>query len=142
MKKTMLLWPLLLLSAIGCTENNSENDPVVDPNLNPPLTFAVISDVHIGNNVAEGPMVKVPQALRNITSYGELDAMVIVGDLTDHGEVAEYEQFVETFTDSTHFTNPYACPIITNFTHPLGKVGSYSHINYYNNSTSKAGEGG
>ena len=43
---------------------------------------------------------------------------------------------------STHFTNPYACPIITNFTHPLGKVGSYSHINYYNNSTSKAGEGG
>ena len=78
MKKAMLLWPLLLLSAIGCTENNSENDPVVEPNLNPPLTFAVISDVHIGNDVAEGPMVNVPQALKNITSYGELDAMELV----------------------------------------------------------------
>jgi 3',5'-cyclic AMP phosphodiesterase CpdA len=122
MKKNMFLWSLLLISAIGCSNvtlpddstnestDGSTDTPVVDPGVNPgnnpPLTFAVISDVHIGNDVAEGPMVKVPQALKNITSYGELDAMVVVGDLTDHGEVAEYEQFVETFTDSTLFTNP------------------------------------
>ena len=127
MKKNMLLWSLLLATVIGCSngsvtddglsddglsnENVSDDTPsdetTNEPELDPDrLTFAVISDIHFGNDVAEGPMVKVPQALKNITSYGKLDAMVVVGDLTDHGEVEEYEQFVETFTDSTLFTNP------------------------------------
>lgn len=121
----MLLWPLLLISIIGCSNANmpddTKNEPSTEQNANPPLTFAVISDIHIGNDVAEGPMVKVPQALKNITSYGELDAMVVVGDLTDHGEVAEYEQFVETFTDTTLFTNP-----VNNFYFVMG-----NHDNYH-----------
>ena len=127
MKKSMLLWSLLLISVIGCSNDSisddSKNDPVQEPDNSQALTFAVISDVHIGNDVAEGPMVKVPQALRNITSYGELDAMVVVGDLTDHGEVAEYEQFVETFTDSTHFTNS-----VNDFLFVMG-----NHDNYHSN---------
>lgn len=46
--------------------------------------FAVISDTHFGNNVGEGPMVKVPKALKNLQNCGEkLDAIFICGDLTD-----------------------------------------------------------
>ena len=138
MKINMFLWLLLLVSAISCSNVNMSDDTVddtVDDTINgatdddtnaesdnhPILTFAVISDTHLGNDVAEGPLVKVPQALRNITSYGELDAMVVVGDLTDHGEEDEYQQFVETFTDTTLFTNP-----VNNFYFVMG-----NHDNYH-----------
>ena len=70
------------------------------------LTFGVISDIHFGNNVAEGPMVKVPQALKNITSYGSLDALAVVGDLTDSGSASQYEQLVSVFGDAQTFQNP------------------------------------
>ena len=98
------------MTVIGCT--NSKMPEVCDDNSNvnqenhPPLTFAVISDIHFGNNVNEGPLVKVPKALKNITSYGELDAMVVVGDLTEGGTVQQYQQLLKTFKDTTLFTNP------------------------------------
>ena len=44
------------------------------------LSFGVISDVHFENNVGEGAMVKVPRALKNLTSHKALDAMFISQD--------------------------------------------------------------
>ena len=135
MKRNMLLWSLLLASFIGCSNaslpEDHENEPNVEPDDKQYLTFAVISDVHIGNDVGEGPMVKVPKALRNITSHGELDALVIAGDLTDHGKVEEWQQFVETFTDSSHFTNP-----VNDFCFVMG-----NHDNYDTNGQSNFQEG-
>lgn len=130
MKTNILLFSLLLISAIGCSNNSLNDDPKGDTDYgtgnNPPLTFAVISDIHFGNEVAEGPMVKVPQALKNITSYGELDAMVVVGDLTNGGEPQQYEQLLETFNNPTMFTNP-----VKNFYFTMG-----NHDNYASNGKS------
>ena len=70
------------------------------------LTFGVISDIHFGNKVAEGPMVKVPQALKNISSYGSLDALAVVGDLTENGNPDQYEQLVSVLGNAETFQNP------------------------------------
>ena len=69
-------------------------------------TFAVISDTHFGNNRGEGPMVKVPRTLKSLTAKGKLDAIVVVGDLTDSGQPAQYDQFVSVFTNEDNFINP------------------------------------
>ncbi|MDR1120566.1 MAG: metallophosphoesterase, partial [Dysgonamonadaceae bacterium] len=74
------------------------------------VTFAVISDIHFGNSQGEGPAVKVPQALKNITSHKALDAVFVVGDLTDGGAPAQYKQFVDVFGNAA------------NYTHPVGKM--------------------
>lgn len=69
-------------------------------------TFAVISDVHFGNNKGEGPMVKVPRTLKQLTAKGKLDAIVVVGDLTEGGHPDQYDQFVKVFQDPNNFINP------------------------------------
>lgn len=62
--------------------------------------FAVISDTHFGNNKGEGPMVKVPKALRNLLAKTpRIDAIFICGDLTDWGTPAQYEMFKKVFDD-------------------------------------------
>ena len=134
MKKNIFLWSLSLIALIGCTDSSITDDSQKEPDYgtgnNPPLTFAVISDIHFGNEVAEGPMVKVPKALKNITSYGELDAMVVAGDLTNDGEPAQYEQLVATFKDETMFTNP-----VKDFFFLMGNHDNYSSngkANYQN----------
>lgn len=64
--------------------------------------FAVMSDTHFGNNKGEGPMVKVPKALRNLLARaGELDALFICGDITDWGTPEQYELFRKVFDDPT-----------------------------------------
>lgn len=68
--------------------------------------FAVISDVHFGNSKGEGPLVKVPKAFKNLTSHGELDALFIVGDLTESGTAAQYTQLVTAMNNKDNFTNP------------------------------------
>jgi predicted phosphodiesterase len=70
------------------------------------LSFAVISDIHFGNSQGEGPMVKVPKALKNITSHKALDAIFVVGDLTDGGSASQYAQFVSVFGNAGNYTNP------------------------------------
>lgn len=70
------------------------------------LSFGVISDIHFENNVGEGAMVKVPNALKNLTSHGALDALAIVGDLADSGTAGQYEMLTSVFTDAANFTNP------------------------------------
>lgn len=70
------------------------------------LTFGVISDIHIENNVGEGAMVKVPKALKNLTSHAKLDALAVVGDITNNGRADQYELLTSVFTDATNFSNP------------------------------------
>lgn len=57
--------------------------------------FAVISDVHIGRTGLEtDPSVKFANALKKINSTLTLpDAILIVGDLTEHGYESEYKKF-------------------------------------------------
>ncbi|MDR1738207.1 MAG: FN3 and LamG domain-containing metallophosphoesterase [Candidatus Symbiothrix sp.] len=57
------------------------------------FSFAVISDTHFGNTQGDGPAKKVPKALRNLTTKQPLEAIFIVGDLTDGGTTTQYDQF-------------------------------------------------
>jgi predicted phosphodiesterase len=63
--------------------------------------FAVLSDTHFDNNEGGGESseVKVSRALKNLTSHGNLDALFVVGDLTDHGREEEYDHLLAVFTD-------------------------------------------
>ncbi|MDR1335288.1 MAG: metallophosphoesterase [Tannerella sp.] len=61
--------------------------------------FAVISDTHFGNNVGQGPQVKVPKALKNILGKDPVDALFVVGDMTNGGTEAEYDQLKVVFGD-------------------------------------------
>ena len=70
------------------------------------LTFAVISDVHVGDNCGAGYKVKIPQALQNLTRYGKLDAMAVVGDLTNGGTTSQYTEFVQFFGSEQNILNP------------------------------------
>ena len=87
------------------------------------LVFAVISDVHVGNNSGKGYKVKIPQALQNLTGYGKLDAMAVVGDLTDNGRTDQYQEFVQFFGSEQNILNP-----IGNFLFMMG-----NHDNYDSN---------
>lgn len=57
--------------------------------------FAIISDVHIGRaGLPTDPSVKFANALKKINSTLTLpDAILIVGDLTEHGYESEYKKF-------------------------------------------------
>lgn len=94
------------------------------------LTFGVISDIHFGNTVAEGPMVKVPQALKSISSYGSLDALAVVGDLTENGNPDQYEQLVSVLGNAETFQNP-----VGEFIFMMGNHDNYNGVgkaNYQN----------
>lgn len=69
-------------------------------------TFAVISDTHFGNSKGEGPMTKVPRTLKSLTAKDKLDAIIVVGDLTDSGQSAQYDQFVSVFGNKANYINP------------------------------------
>jgi 3',5'-cyclic AMP phosphodiesterase CpdA len=64
--------------------------------------FAVISDIHFGNNKGKGPVVKVPLALKNILGKGHIDALFVVGDLTDTGKANEYDMLIQVFADKAN----------------------------------------
>ncbi|MDR1810673.1 MAG: metallophosphoesterase [Prevotella sp.] len=85
------------------------------------VTFAVISDTHLGNSQGEGPLVKVPKALKNITSHKPLDAIFVVGDLTDSGSASQYTQFVNVFANAANYTNP-----VGRMVYMLGNHDNYS----------------
>lgn len=71
-----------------------------------PLSFAVISDTHVENNKGVGAGVKLPQALKNLTSYKPLNAIFVAGDLTDGGTADQYKKFATIWGNSANFTNP------------------------------------
>lgn len=59
--------------------------------------FAVMCDLHFGNHEGEGPMVKVPRALRHLLSKGDIDALFLCGDLTDGGTAEQFADFKRVF---------------------------------------------
>ena len=69
------------------------------------VSFAVISDTHFGNSKGDGPSVKVPKALKNITSHKALDVLFVVGDLTESGSTSQYTEFVNCFANLSNYTN-------------------------------------
>ena len=79
-KRNVSLFLSVLLCMIGTVTHAQDNER---------LSFGVISDVHFENNMGEGAMVKVPKALRNLTSHKALDAIAVVGDLANAGKASE-----------------------------------------------------
>ncbi|MBQ8209437.1 MAG: metallophosphoesterase [Clostridia bacterium] len=60
------------------------------------LNFAAISDVHMTDGFAHAQMLKCGLAdMEN--AQNELDALVLAGDITDHGLVEEYENLQKAF---------------------------------------------
>lgn len=96
-KKMTSVFLAVLLCMVGTSVLAQENDR---------LTFGVISDIHLENNVGEGAQVKVPRALKNLTSHKALDALAIVGDLANAGKASEYEMVRDVFMDNSNFANP------------------------------------
>jgi predicted phosphodiesterase len=64
------------------------------------LRFIVISDTHFGNAQGEGPMVKVPKALKHLTAKTpKADALFVVGDITNDGRDDQYNQLLQVFNN-------------------------------------------
>lgn len=84
------------------------------------LVFAVISDTHVGNNSGAGYKVKVPQALRHLTRHGRLDALAVVGDLTENGSTGQYKELVQIFGSEQNRLNP-----VDNFLFMMGNHDNY-----------------
>lgn len=105
MKNIVLTLSLLVLAGLAVVAATPKNALQHDGNESP-LSFAVVSDLHHGNSVGEGPQVKVPLALKNITSYKPLDAIFAVGDITDGGTAKQYTQFRDVWGNPANFTNP------------------------------------
>ncbi|MDR1289708.1 MAG: metallophosphoesterase [Planctomycetaceae bacterium] len=82
--------------------------------------FAVISDLHFGNNRGMGPMVKVPNALRNILGKERIDALFVVGDLTDSSKEYEYNLLLKVFSDKQNVPAGLAVYFM---------MGNHDHIN-------------
>lgn len=65
-----------------------------------PFRFAVISDIHFENNMGEGAKAKVTRALKTLIDK-DIDAMFVVGDLSDYGQKWHYERLLEVFDDKS-----------------------------------------
>lgn len=91
------------------------------------LVFAVISDTHVGNSFGGRYVEKVSQALQRLTSRGKLDALAVVGDLTDHGDTDHYTKFVQLFGNDGNFTNP-----VDQFLFMMGNHDNYNGSGQYN----------
>lgn len=85
------------------------------------LVFAVISDTHVGNSYGGKYAEKVSNTLQRLTSKSKLDALVVVGDLTDHGDTDQYTEFVKLFGNNENFANP-----VENFLFTMGNHDNYN----------------
>jgi hypothetical protein len=78
---------LALLSLVACKKDDIQ------------LRFVVISDIHAG---AYPSHQNLPRTLKCLLQKDPLpDAIFVVGDLTDNGWPQEYDELLETFSDST-----------------------------------------
>jgi predicted phosphodiesterase len=64
--------------------------------------FAVISDTHFGNENGIGSEKRVTQTLRNLTNKTPLDAIFVVGDITDMGQEQEYDMAEAVFGNTAN----------------------------------------
>lgn len=117
----ILLHVIVIAYLQGCVKYDIESVSINQDYDVSPLSFCVISDLHFGNSVGEGPMHKVPLALRNITSQGSFDAMILLGDLTNAGRRDEYNQLIKVFEDKSNFIYPVDC-----FLFMMGNHDNYS----------------
>lgn len=85
------------------------------------LVFAVISDTHVGNSYGGRYAEKVSNTLQRLTGKGKLDAIAVVGDLTDHGDTNQYTEFVKLFGNNENFVNP-----VDNFLFTMGNHDNYN----------------
>ena len=85
------------------------------------LVFAVISDTHVGNSYGGRYVEKVSNTLQYLTGQGKLDALAVVGDLTDHGDTNQYTEFVQLFGNSENFVSP-----VDNFLFMMGNHDNYN----------------
>jgi 3',5'-cyclic AMP phosphodiesterase CpdA len=78
------------------------------------FVFAHISDTHIGQDRGDGDggaraRERTERVLRTLDGLpGELDAVILTGDVTDHGTPAEYAQAAKLLDGSRH--TPLHCP--------------------------------
>ena len=96
-KRSTSMFLAMLIALVGMNAWGQESER---------LTFGVISDIHFDNGVGEGAMVKVPKALKNLTSQAQFDALAIVGDLADAGRADQYELLTSVFNDKANFAKP------------------------------------
>ncbi|OEV07265.1 metallophosphoesterase [Streptomyces nanshensis] len=76
------------------------------------FVFAHLSDVHIGQDRGDGG-VRARERAERVLRYldalpGELDAVILTGDVTDHGTPQEYEEAAKLLGASRH--TPLHCP--------------------------------
>ena len=92
---TAIVMSLLCLIAFPLTGNfMAENAPLED-DCN--LYFAAISDIHMTEETARRDMLGF--ALQDMQEADHrLDALVLAGDLTDHGHIEEWEMLREAFS--------------------------------------------
>jgi Icc-related predicted phosphoesterase len=62
--------------------------------------FAVISDTHFGGG-SDGGVARNAHGLKNLLLQGNLDAIFIVGDLTDNGRAKQYDQLLSVYKDES-----------------------------------------
>ena len=101
----------ILMLSIACSLPTQAQIPDTDPTqpviqkgdtTYPTPRFAVISDVHFGNDMGEGPMIKVPKALKNlIAKEPRIDAIFVAGDISDYGQSHQYDLALKVFNDTT-----------------------------------------
>jgi len=103
MKKVFLFAVLFLGATISYgqpEETQSSDASVVEL-----PRFAVISDIHFGTSDAPA---KVPRALKNLISKGNIDAIFITGDITEGGKLKQYDQLLTVFNNKTTVPNDVA----------------------------------
>jgi len=119
----VLLW--ILAFVFGHAENHSR------------LSFGVISDTHFENHAGEGAMVKVPRALRNLTSHQKLDALFVVGDMTNNGSASQYDMLRSVFSDRQNYKNEVDTIFFMIGNHDMfdanGTVNYQEKLSYLNN---------
>jgi Icc-related predicted phosphoesterase len=92
--------------------------------------FAVLSDVHFENNRGEGARVKVPKALKNLLKT-PVDAVFVVGDITDGGTQVQYDQLISAFNNPQNV--PAGTPVFYLMGNHDNMAGNLSESNYLNN---------
>jgi 3',5'-cyclic AMP phosphodiesterase CpdA len=142
--KTTLFGLLVFLTAatFSACKNNNATPKDSESSVQPEDTagyprFIVISDTHFGNaHQGKGPMVKAPQALKHLTGKTpKADALFVVGDITDNGKAAEYDdQLLPVFGDTANV--PEGLPVYF----MMGNHDHFSGSNATNTYLSKVGQ--